>query len=123
MDIYSPESIELKYCLKTSSDILEFISLCINCGKIPLPSYQSKKNPGKIYCKTCFKLQKNEIEDICSNSKIEIKVLSKLIISCVNYENGCHLEFNFNKLDKYILHIQNCNKKVIKLLNQIIIKN
>ena len=54
---YSINSIETKYCSKTTPNILNLIQLCKNCNKIPLPPYRSYKKPEMILCSGCYLTQ------------------------------------------------------------------
>ena len=111
MKNYLFDSIERNLCLKTDCDTLDILKFCSNCHKIPLPSYKSNKDINLALCQTCYYLLDNKEENLMNPSNSDLKLLSRLIFSCENFNEGCVEEFTINSLDIMHLHKQNCKTR------------
>ena len=107
------DSIQSKYCAKTNQSYLDKIQTCKNCSLIPLPSYRSYIYPDKIFCKKCYHSLNKNPKHLIIPSETELQLLEKLIISCINYEQGCMEEFSMTTLEELLFHQQNCKPNLI----------
>ena len=114
MEKNSLDSIDIKYCFKTNPETLEDIQICENCFRIALPYYRSSKNILNYYGKSCYISINKNLDNIIPPSIIEIKLLAKLVISCVNFDKGCSKDFSFKNLEELMTHQSNCDYEIVK---------
>ena len=108
MKNYTVDYIEPKYCFKSSPNNLNFIKMCENCSRLPLPPCRSKTSPEIILCKTCYLSLNMKIENLIFPSQFEYELLEKLIFRCKYFENGCEHIFKTDTLEKLFHHEQIC---------------
>ena len=122
MKKYVIESIELENCLKSNKDDLKLLECCVNCGKLPLPSYRSKTDPEKCLCNLCYiSLNMNRDNLMIYNFKTESIILERLIFSCKNHGESCDEAFKLAELDQLMLHQENCDKKLTTKAHNILV--
>ena len=111
MKSYLINSIDIKFCSKTTSESLSYILfyLCEICKKIPIPFYKSIQNKVKYYCKTCFeKENKNNNLNMFEPSKTELGLYDSLLMSCKNFESGCDKLFTIHEISAKLGHEKRC---------------
>ena len=101
MDSILGISIDPKLCLKTDSEILKELKLCLNCKKIPIPTLKTENEDS--YCKTCFLSLNLDFKNLLIPIQNQ-KILDKLVVSCKNYKNGCQKEFSSKNLEDMLIH-------------------
>ena len=107
-------SIEKKYCLQTQIKYLDKLRTCVECGKIPLPSYKSFSKQNNTYCKNCYDKQNFDPNSFIENTSEEL-LLKKLVINCKNKDEGCLRNYNIKTLQDLIDHEKGCSlRKSVK---------
>ena len=104
------EFIDLKRISNIEEDVINALSLCFTCGKVPLPSYRSYKIPTNLYCKTCYSLLNAKEKHLIEPTRLEYQLLEKLKIKCENFEKGCQEIFSILSPELILEHQENCLK-------------
>ena len=96
-------SIEKKYCNLTEAKF----RTCIDCGKIPLPSYKSFSKRNNTYCKYCYDKQNFDPDSYIENTSEEL-LLEKLVINCKFKDEGFSRNYVIKTLKDLIDHEKIC---------------
>jgi WD40 repeat protein len=109
MKSYIIDSVPRNLCNQTSKDILDVLESCRVCGNIPLPCFRSNKDKNEYsFCKKCYLLKNEDIEECNQVTRYELNMLSKLKISCKNFEKECKEVFCINTLKELLDHEKTC---------------
>ncbi len=106
MKTFYVNSLDFKTCMKTCPNALKKLTLCQNCGNLPLPSYKSLAAQEFLYCKECYFLTNNTSENLIFPHEYEYRLLEKLVISCTNY--SCEKVFDIKTLEEMVRHEEEC---------------
>ena len=104
----SISSIDIKYCYKTKSNILNSIQLCKNCSKIPFPPYRNYKKSEIVFCRECYLSEFKTLDDTVFPSETEYNVMNQIIISCMYSDKICNQKFNIQNIQNLFSHQKKC---------------
>ena len=122
MKSYPVISVDKKYCKFTEPMVLKALRICIQCNKIPLPSFKSSQNYLKTYCLNCYNQHKFDPLHLIMPSKESEILLEKLVINCKFEEKGCKETYQTNTLQNLLDHEKECfyNQSKNLFLNEIL---
>ena len=110
-------SIFKENCKFSKEKVLKSLKNCLECDKIPLPSYRPIDNQNLTFCKDCYFKKNFDSNKMIEPSQFEFEYLQKLIINCKFEEKGCLLKFDFGSLNKFFDHERSCTYNESKRRN------
>ena len=107
-------SIKPHRLFSTNTENLNLISstiICEICKEIPIKPLKKEANSNNYYCNDCLKKLSdyNTIKDkLIFSSYLEIKLLERLEIMCLNKDKGCEKLYKYTSIKDLVEHEKSC---------------